>query len=56
MYETITDHLPSRCRILAKKEYLIIHDIHGAHLHYSIRKALGIETTEKLQTQIEASM
>ena len=30
-----------------KNEYLIRHNRVGAHLHYSISKALGIETTEK---------
>ena len=45
-----TDHLTSGCPILAKNEYLMRHDKVCAHLHYSICKALGIETTEKWYT------
>ena len=33
--------------ILAKNEYLMRHDKVCTHLHYSICKALGIETTDK---------
>jgi hypothetical protein len=44
--ETI-DHLTSGCHILVKNEYLMRRDKVGAHLHYSICKALGIETTDK---------
>ena len=38
--------------ILAKNEYLMRHDKVCTHLHYSICKALGIETTEKWHTHI----
>jgi len=44
------DHLSSGCPILAKNEYLMRHDKVCTHLHYSIRKALGIETTDKWYT------
>jgi hypothetical protein len=44
--ETI-DHLTSGCPILAKNEYLMRHDKVYTHLHYSICKVLGIETTDK---------
>jgi len=33
--------------ILVKNEYLMRHDKVCTHLHYSICKALGIETTDK---------
>jgi ribonuclease HIII len=49
-HETI-DHLISGCSILAKNEYLMRHDKVGAHLHYSICKVLGIETTDKWYTR-----
>ena len=45
--EKTIDHLTSRCHILAKNEYLSRHDKVCSHLHYSICKALGIETTDK---------
>jgi hypothetical protein len=45
-YEETIDHLTSRCPILAKSEYVIRHDRVCTHLHYSICKTLGIETTE----------
>jgi len=35
---------------LAKNEYLMRHDKVCTHLHYSICKALGIETTDKWYT------
>jgi hypothetical protein len=35
------------CPILAKNEYLMRHDKVCTHLHYSICKALGIETIDK---------
>ena len=44
--ETI-DHLTSGYPILAKNEYLMRHDKVCAHLHYSICKALDIETADK---------
>jgi len=49
--ETI-DHLTSGCPVLAKKEYLMRHDKVCTHLHYSICKTLGIETTGKWHTHI----
>jgi len=33
--------------IMAKNEYLMRHDKVCTHLHYSISKALGTETTDK---------
>jgi uncharacterized membrane protein YhiD involved in acid resistance len=47
--ETI-DHLTSGS--LAKNEYLMRHDKVCEHLHYSICKALGIETTDKCYTHM----
>ena len=47
--ETIED-LTSGCPILAKNEYLMIHETVCTHLHYSICKALGNETTDKWYT------
>jgi len=47
--ETI-DHLISGCSILAKNKYLMRHDKDRAHLHYSICKVLGTETTDKWYT------
>jgi hypothetical protein len=49
--ETI-DHLTSGCSNRAKNEYLMRHDKVCAHLHYSICKALGIETTDKWYTHM----
>ena len=40
--------------ILAKNEYLMRHDKVCSHLHYSICKALGTETTDKLYTHTHA--
>jgi hypothetical protein len=51
-YEETIEHLTSGCPILAKNEYLMRHDRVGAHLHYSICKALGIKTTEKWYTHM----
>ena len=48
--EGTTDHLSSGCPILAKNQYLMRYDRVGAHVHYSMCKALGIETTEKWNT------
>jgi hypothetical protein len=45
-HEETIDHLTSRCPILEKNEYLMRHDKLGAHLHYSICKALSIKTTD----------
>jgi len=49
-YEETIDHLTSGCPILAKNEYLMRHDKVCTHLHYSICKALSIETTNKSHT------
>ena len=49
-HEETIEHLPSGCPILAKVEYLMRHDRVCTHLHYSICKALGIETTDKRYT------
>ena len=46
-HEETIDHLTSGCPILAKNEYLMRHDKVCTHVHYSICKALGIETTDK---------
>ena len=51
-YEETIDHLTSVCPILAKNEYLMRHDKVCTHLHYSICKALGIETTDKWYTHV----
>ena len=47
-HEETIDRLTSGCPILAKSEYLMRHDKVSSRLHYSICKALGIETTDKL--------
>ena len=51
-HEETTDHLTMGCPILAKNEYLMRHDKVCTHLHYSICKALGIETTDKWYTHM----
>ena len=51
-HEETIDHLTSGCHILAKNEYLMRQDKVCAHLHYSICKALGIETTNKWYTHM----
>jgi len=45
-HEGTINHLTLGCLILAKNEYLMRHDKVCTHLHYSICKALGIETTD----------
>ena len=50
-HEETIDHLTSGCPILAKNECLR-HDKVCAHLHYSIYKTLGIETTDKWHTHM----
>lgn len=52
----IINYLTSGCPTLAKNEYLMRHERIGAHLLYSICKALGSETTEKCYTNAHASM
>jgi len=51
-HEETIDRLTSGCLILAKNEYLMRHDIVCTHFHYSIYKALGIETTDKWYTHM----
>jgi len=51
-HEETIDHLSSGCPILAKNEYLMRHDKVCTHLHYSICKALGFETTDKWYTHM----
>jgi hypothetical protein len=46
-HEETIDHLTLGCPNLAKNGYLMRHDKFCTHLHYSICKALGIETTDK---------
>jgi hypothetical protein len=46
-HEETIDHLTWGCPILAKNEYIMRHDKVCSHLHYSIYKALSIETTDK---------
>jgi len=45
--EGTVDHLTSGCQILAKNEYIMTHDKVCTHLHYSLCKALSMETTGK---------
>jgi hypothetical protein len=45
-YEETIGHLTPGCPILAKNEYVIRHYRICTHLHYSICKTLGTETTE----------
>ena len=51
-HEETIDHLTLGCPILAKNEYLMRHDKVCTRLHYSICKALGIETTDKWYTHM----
>ena len=51
-HEETIDHLTSGHPILAKNEYLMSYDKVCTHLHYSICKALGIETTDKWYTHM----
>jgi hypothetical protein len=51
-HEETIDHLSSGCPILAKNEYLMRHVKVCTHLHYSICKALGTETTDKWYTHM----
>ena len=51
-HEETTDHLTSQCPILAKNEYVMRHDKVCTNLHYSICKALSIETTDKWYTHM----
>ena len=47
LHEETIDHSTSECPILVKNEYLLRHHEVSTHLHYSIRRALGTETTDK---------
>jgi hypothetical protein len=49
-HEETIRHLTLGCPILGKNEYIMRQGKFGAHLHYSICKALGIETTDKWYT------
>jgi len=51
-HEETIDHLTSGCPISEKNEYLMRHDKVCTHLHFSICKALGIETTDKWYTHM----
>jgi hypothetical protein len=51
-HEETIDHLTLGCPILGKSKYLVTGDKVCAHLHYSICKALGIETTDKRYTHM----
>jgi len=51
-HEETIDHLTSGCPILVKNEYLKRHDKVCTHLHYSICKALGTETTKLVHTHM----
>jgi hypothetical protein len=55
-YEETIDHLTSGCPISAKNEYVIRHDKVCTHLHYSICKILGIETSENWYSHIPKSV
>jgi hypothetical protein len=46
-HEETIDHLTWGCSILEKNKYVMRYDEVCTHLHYSICKALGIETTDK---------
>ena len=51
-HEETIDHLNSGCPILVKNEYLMRHYKVCSHLHYSICKTLGTETTDKWYTHM----
>jgi hypothetical protein len=51
-HEETIQHLTSGFPILAKNKYLMRHDKVCTHLYYSICKALGIATTDKLHTHM----
>jgi len=46
------DNLTLGCPILAKNEHLMRQDKICTHLHYSICKAIGTETTDKCYTHM----
>ena len=49
-HEDTMDYLTAGCPILANSEYFIRHNKVGAHVHYSICKALGNKTIDKWYT------
>jgi hypothetical protein len=51
-YEETIDRLASGSPTLVKNEYIIQHDKVCTHLHYSICKKLGIETTKTAPTYL----
>jgi hypothetical protein len=51
-YEETIDHIISGCPTLAKNEYILRHDKVCTHLPYTVRKKLGIETTENWYSHI----
>ena len=51
-HEGTIDHLTLECPILAKNEYLMRHDKVCSHMHYSLCKTLGTETTYKWYTHM----
>jgi hypothetical protein len=55
-YEETIGHLTSVSSILTNKEYLMKHDKFCEHLHYSIWKDFGIETTHKLYTHTQKTV
>jgi hypothetical protein len=55
-HEENIGHITSGCPILEKKKYLISHDKFCTHLHYSICKALCIETTNGTHTHTNQCM
>jgi hypothetical protein len=50
-----TVHLISGCPILVKKDYIMRYHKVCAHAHYSLCKALGIETTDKNGTNTQTN-
>ena len=46
-YEEAVNHLVSGCEVLAKTEYISMHNNAAAYLHWSIRNGHGIEITDK---------
>jgi len=56
LHEETIDHLTSGCLILVKNEYLMRHNKVCTHMHYSICKALGTETTDRWYTHAQASV
>jgi len=50
-HEETIDHLTSGCSILVQNKDLMRNDYIYAHLHYSICKALGTETTDEWYTR-----